>query len=128
MIRHLQLNLYNSISSYKLFLYTDFLFETWSTTIIYVICFLFECIFIVLLRVSYMPGFILIIVTIQINVRHCGKQRISVNMDYTIKAMQINFAAVIDEKGIVLHEGNEINYQYCVRFFVPIIEVFRNFF
>ena len=62
------------------------------------------------------------VVSIHINFRHCGKKTISVIVDYTIKARQINPITVIYVVDVELLDGGEIKNHWCIRFLVPISE------
>ena len=62
--------------------------------------------------------------SIHIGFRHCGKKTISVIVDYTIKARQLNPTTVIYVADVDLLDGGKTNDHWCTRFFVPIIEAF----
>ena len=62
------------------------------------------------------------VVSIHIGFRHCGKKTISVIVDYSIKARQINPTTVIYVVNVKLLDGGEIKNHWCIRFLVPIIE------
>ena len=63
-----------------------------------------------------------IIVSIHICFRYCGKKTISVIVDYTIKAWQLNSITVIYLVDIKLLDESEIKNRLCIRFLVPISE------
>ena len=71
------------------------------------------------------------VVSIHIGFRHCGKKTISVIVDYTIKARQLNPTTVIYVIDVDLFDGGEIKNHWCIRFLVPISEAcstsFRDF-
>ena len=67
------------------------------------------------------------LVSIHIGFRHCGK-KISVIVDYTIKARQLNLTTVIYILDVYLLDGNEINNHWCIHFLVPISEAFSTSF
>ena len=56
------------------------------------------------------------VVSIYICFRHCGNKTISVIVDYTIKARQLNPTKVIYELDVELLDGGEIKNQWCIRF------------
>ena len=60
------------------------------------------------------------VVSIHIGFRHCGKKTISVIVDYSIKARQINPTTVIYVVNPELLDGGEIKNHWCIRFLVPI--------
>ena len=62
------------------------------------------------------------VVTIHIGFRHCGKKTISVIVDYSIKARQINPTTVIYVVDVEPLDGGEIKNHWCIRFLVPISE------
>ena len=62
------------------------------------------------------------VVSIHIGFRHCGKKTISVIVDYSIKARQINPTTVIYVVNVELLNGGEIKNHWCIRFLVPISE------
>ena len=62
------------------------------------------------------------VVSIHIGFRHCGKKTISVIVDYTIKARQLNPTTVIYVLDVELLDGGEIKNHCCIRFLVPISE------
>ena len=62
------------------------------------------------------------VVSIHIGFRHCGKKTISVIVDYSIKARQINPTTVIYVVNVELLDGGEIKHHWCIRFLVPISE------
>ena len=62
------------------------------------------------------------VVSIHIGFRHCGKKTISVIVDYSIKARQINSTTVIYVVDVELLDGVEIKNHWCIRFLVPISE------
>ena len=62
------------------------------------------------------------VVSIHIGFRHCGKKTISVIVDYTIKARQLNPTTVIYLLDVELLDGGEIKNHWCIRFLVPINE------
>ena len=62
------------------------------------------------------------VVSIHIGFRHCGKNTISVIVDYSIKDRQINFTTVIYVVDVDLLDGSEIKNHWCIRFLVPISE------
>ena len=71
------------------------------------------------------------VVSIHIGFRHCGKKTISVIVDYSIKARQINPTTVNYVVDVELLDGGEIKNLWCIRFLVPITEAcstsFHNF-
>ena len=62
------------------------------------------------------------VVSIHIGFRHCGKKTISVIVDYTIKARQLNPTTVIYLLDVELLDGGEIKNHWFIRFLVPIDE------
>ena len=62
------------------------------------------------------------VVLIHIGFRHCGKKTISVIVDYTIKARQLNPTTVIYVVDVELLDRDEIKNHWCIRFLVPINE------
>ena len=62
------------------------------------------------------------VVSIHIGFRHCGKKTISVIVDYSIRARQINPTTVIYVMDVDLLDGGEIKNHWCIRFLVPISE------
>ena len=64
------------------------------------------------------------VVSIHIGFRHCGKKTISVIVDYTIKARQLNPTTVIYVADVELLDGGKTKDHWCIRFLVPIIEAF----
>ena len=60
--------------------------------------------------------------SIHIGFRHCGKKTISVIVDYTIIARQLNPTTVIYVLDVELLDGGEIENHWCIRFLVPISE------
>ena len=64
------------------------------------------------------------VVSIHIGFRHCGKKTISVIVDYTIKARQLNPTTVIYVADVELFDKNKTKDHWCIRFLVPIIEAF----
>ena len=62
------------------------------------------------------------VVSIHIGFRQCGKKTISVIVDYTIKARQLNPTTVIYVLDVELLDGGEIKNHLCIRFLVPIHE------
>ena len=62
------------------------------------------------------------VVSIHIDFRHFGKKTISVIVDYSIKARQINPTTVIYVVDVELLYGGEIKNHWCIRFLVPISE------
>ena len=68
------------------------------------------------------------VVSIHIGFRHCGKKTISVIVDYTIKARQINPTTLIYVLNVELLDGGEINNHWCIRFLVPISEACSTYF
>ena len=64
------------------------------------------------------------VVSIHIGFRHCGKKTISVIVDYTIKARQLNPTTVIYVANVELFDGGKTNDHWCIRFLVPTIEAF----
>ena len=64
------------------------------------------------------------VVAIHIGFRHCGKKTISVIVDYTIKARQLNPTTVIYVADVELLDGGETKDHWCIRFIVRIIEAF----
>ena len=71
------------------------------------------------------------VVLIHIGFRHCGKKTISVIVDYTFNARQLNPTTVIYVLDVDLLDGGEIKNHWCIRFLVPIYEAcstsFHNF-
>ena len=63
-------------------------------------------------------------VSIHIGFRHCGKKTISVIVDYTIKARQLNPTTVISVADVELLDGGETKDHWCICFLDPIIETF----
>ena len=63
--------------------------------------------------------------SIHIGFRHCGKKTISVIVDYTIKARQLNPTTVIYVADVDLLDGGKTKDHWCIRFLVPIIEAFN---
>ena len=62
------------------------------------------------------------VVSIHIGLRHCWKKTISVIVDYTIIARQINPTTVIYVLDVDLLDGGESKNHWCKRFCVPISE------
>ena len=62
------------------------------------------------------------VVSIHIGFRHCGNKTISVSVDYTIKARQLNSTTVIYVLDVELLDVGEIMNHWCIRFLVPISE------
>ena len=62
------------------------------------------------------------VVSIHIGCRHCGKKTISVIVDYTIKARQLNPTTVIYVLDVDLLDGGESKNHWCIRFLVSISE------
>ena len=62
------------------------------------------------------------VVSIHIGFRHCGKKTISVIVDYTIKARQLNPTTVIYVLDVDLLDGGESKNHWCIRFLVPASE------
>ena len=62
------------------------------------------------------------VVSIHIGFRHCGKKTISVIVDYTIKARQLNPTTVIYVLDVELLDGGKIKNHLYIRFLVPISE------
>ena len=62
------------------------------------------------------------VVSIHIGFRHCGKQTISVIVDYTIKARQLNPTTVIYVLDVDLLDGSKSKNHWCLRFLVSISE------
>ena len=62
------------------------------------------------------------VVSIHIGFRHCGIKTISVIVDYSIKARQINHTTVIFVVDVELLDGGEIKNYWCKRFLVRISE------
>ena len=62
------------------------------------------------------------VVSIHIGFRHYGKKTISVIVDYSIKARQINPTTVINVVDVDLLDKGEIINHWCIRFLVPISE------
>ena len=62
------------------------------------------------------------VVSIHFGFRHCGKKTISVIVDYSIKARQINPTTKIYVMDVELLDGGEIKNHWCIRFLVPISE------
>ena len=68
------------------------------------------------------------VVSIHIGFTHCGKKTISVIVDYSIKARQINPTTVIYVLDVDLLDGGEIKNHWCLRFLVPISEAYSTSF
>ena len=64
------------------------------------------------------------VVSIHIGFRHCGKKTISVIVDYTIKAWQLNPTMVIYVADVELLDGDTTKDHWCIRFLVQIIKAF----
>ena len=62
------------------------------------------------------------VVSIHIGFRQCGKKTISVIVNYSIKARQINPTTVIYVVDVELLDGSEIMNHWCIRFLVSISE------
>ena len=62
------------------------------------------------------------VVSIHIGFRHCGKKTISIIVDYTIKARQLNPTTVIYVLIVELLDGGEIKNLWCILFLVSISE------
>ena len=62
------------------------------------------------------------VVSIHIGFRHCGKNTISVILDYTIKARQLNLTTVIYVLEVDVLDGGESKNHWCIRYLVPISE------
>ena len=62
------------------------------------------------------------VVSILIGFRHCGNKTISVIVDYSIKARQINSTTVIYVVDVEQLDMGEIKNHWCIRFLVPISE------
>ena len=62
--------------------------------------------------------------SIHIGFRHCGKKTISVIVDYTIKARQLNPTKLIYVADVDLLDGDKTKDHWCICFLVPIIEAF----
>ena len=62
------------------------------------------------------------VVSIHIGFRHCGNKTISVIVDYTIKARQLNPTTVIYVLDVDLLDEGEIKNHWCIRFLVPTSE------
>ena len=62
--------------------------------------------------------------SIHIGFRHCGKKTISVIVEYTIKARQLNPTKVIYVADVELFDKNKTKDHWCIRFLVPITETF----
>ena len=71
------------------------------------------------------------VVSIHIGYIHCGKKTISVIVDYTIKARQLNPTTVIYVLDVDFLDGGKIKNRWCIHFLVPINEAwstsFHNF-
>ena len=71
------------------------------------------------------------VVSIHIGYIHCGKKTISVIVDYTIKARQLNPTTVIYVLHVDFLDGGKIKNRWCIHFLVPINEAwstsFHNF-
>ena len=68
------------------------------------------------------------VVSIHIGFRHCGNKTISVIVDYTIKARQLNPTTVIYVLNVELLDGGEIKNHWCIRFLVLISEAWSTSF
>ena len=64
------------------------------------------------------------VVSIHIGFRHCGKTTISVIVDYTSKARQLNPTTVMYVADVELLDGGKTKDHWCIRFLVLIIEAF----
>ena len=62
------------------------------------------------------------VVSIHIGFRFCGKKTISVIVDYTIKARQLNPTTVIHVLNVYLLDAGESKNHWCIRFRVHISE------
>ena len=62
------------------------------------------------------------VVSIYIGIRHCCKKTISVIVDYSIKARQINSTTVIYVVDVELLDRGEIKNHWCIRFLLIISE------
>ena len=60
------------------------------------------------------------VVSIHIGFRHCGIKTISVIVDYTIKARQLNPTTIIYVLDVDLLDKGEIMNHWCILFLVPI--------
>ena len=58
------------------------------------------------------------VVPIHIGFRYCEKKSISIIVDYTIKARQLNPITVIYEVNVKLFDGGKTKNHWCVRFLV----------
>ena len=65
------------------------------------------------------------VVSIHIGFRHCWKKTISVIVDYTIKARQINPTTVMYVAVVELLDMGKTKDHWCIRFLVPTIDAFR---
>ena len=65
------------------------------------------------------------VLSIHIGFQHCGNRTISVIVDYTIKSRELNPTTVIFVVNVELLDGGEVKNQWCLRFIVPITEVFH---
>ena len=64
------------------------------------------------------------VVSIHIGFRQCRKKTISVIVDYTIKARQLNTTTVIYVADVELLDGGKTKDHWFIRFRVPIIKAF----
>ena len=62
------------------------------------------------------------VVSIHIGFRHCGKKIISVIVNYSIKARQLNPTTVIYVVYVELLDGGETKNHWCIRLLVPFSE------
>ena len=62
------------------------------------------------------------VVSIHIGFGHCGKKTISVIVNYTIKARQLNPTTVIYVLDVELLDGGKIKNYWCIRLLVLISE------
>ena len=60
------------------------------------------------------------VVLIHIGFRHCGKKTISVIVNYTIKAPQLNLTTVIYVLDVDFLNGSKIKNHWCISFLVLI--------
>ena len=65
------------------------------------------------------------VLSIHIGFRHCGKKTISVIVDYTIKARQINPTTVMYVAVVELLDMGKTKDHSCIRLLVPTIDAFR---
>ena len=67
------------------------------------------------------------VVSIHIGFRHCENLKISVIMDFTIKACQLNPTTVFYVIDVDLLDGGKSKNHWCIRLLVPISESFSTF-